>query len=81
MANSGINKTIEDITNDEKIINIVSQSEEDHSIKYSDEPIIVPSNLNMSSSLIDFSKADNSALIYMANDLKNRSLYTEKIKR
>jgi hypothetical protein len=28
-----------------------------------------------------FSKADKSALIYMANDLKNRSLYTEKIKR
>jgi hypothetical protein len=33
----------------------------------------------MNYSLIDFSKADNSALMCMANDLKNRSLF-KKIK-
>jgi hypothetical protein len=31
----------------------------------------------MNYSLIDFSKADNSALMSMANDLKNRSLFKE----
>ena len=30
MAKNGINKTIGDLTNDENIINVVSQSEEDH---------------------------------------------------
>ena len=81
MAKNGINKTIGDLTNDENIINVVSQSEEDHLIKYSEEALIIPSKLNMNSSLVDFSKADDSALIYVANGFKNRNVLTETVNR
>ena len=68
MANSGIKKTLGDLTNDENIINVVSQSEEDHLIKYSEEAPKIPSKLKASNHITPHTIRKN---IKKLNNLKS----------